>query len=315
LIIMNSLLTLSKFAPNNSYLFKRAFSSTSINKRGWDRLIRFKGSDNKIHYGEPIGVNEITSNNVKNLKAKIVKGDIFADNEVTEKIIGVKKLLAPLEKPASFLCVGLNYKKHAKETKHKEPIYPILFIKNSHALNHPDGIIEIPKIATNNQIDYEVELCVVIGKECKNVKKEDALKYVAGYTVGNDISARKWQGAKLGGGQWCFSKGFDGFAPIGPQLVSPKIIPNPNTLNLEMKVNDKTLQSSNTKDMIFDVPTIISFLSQGTTLVPGTVIMTGTPEGVGFTRKPPIWLLDGFKTEASIEKIGSLKNTIKYLKK
>jgi len=169
-------------------------------------------------------------------------------------------------------------------------------------------------MATNNQIDYEVELCVVIGKECKNVKKEEALKYVAGYTVGNDISARKWQGNKLGGGQWSFSKSFDGFAPLGPQLVSPEIISDLNTLKLEMKVNDETLQSSNIKDMIFDVPTIISFLSQGHTLVPGTVIMTGTPEGVGFARKLPVWLLDGFKAEAYIEKIGSIKNIVKYLK-
>jgi len=307
--------TLSNLTLHNSGLFKRAFSSTAINSRPWSRLIRFEGLDNKIHYGEPINVNEINSNNVTNLKAKVVKGDIFSKNNVvTDEVVGVKKLFAPIEKPATFLCIGLNYKKHAKETKKKEPIKPILFIKNYHALNHPDGIIEVPAIATNNQVDYEVELCVVIGKECKNVKKEDALKYVAGYTVGNDVSARKWQGANLGGSQWCFSKGFDGFAPIGPQLVSPEIIPDPNTLKLEMKVNGKTLQSSNTKDMIFDVPTIISFLSQGTTLVPGTVIMTGTPEGVGFTRKPPIWLLDGYKTEATIEKIGSLKNTVKYLK-
>jgi len=312
---MNTSLSLPSIALRNTNLFKRAFSSTSVNNRAWKRLIRFEGLDNKIHYGEPININEINDSNVKNLKAKIVKGDILTkNNEVTDEVVGVKKLLAPLEKPTTFLCIGLNYKKHAQEAKRDPPICPILFIKNSHALNHPDGVVEVPKIATNNQVDYEVELCVVIGKECKNVKKEDALKYVAGYTVGNDVSARKWQGNKLGGGQWCFSKGFDGFAPIGPQLVSPEIIPDPNTLKLEMKVNGKTLQSSNTKDMIFDVPTIISFLSQGTTLAPGTVIMTGTPEGVGFTRKPPIWLLDGFKTEATIEKIGSLKNTIKYLK-
>ncbi|KAG4099496.1 fumarylacetoacetate hydrolase family protein [Neocallimastix lanati (nom. inval.)] len=297
---MNSLSTLSLIGIRNSNLLKRAFSSSAINNRAWSRLIRFEGSDNKIHYGEPLNVKEIDINNISNLKAKIVKGDIFSKgNEVTNEIIDAKKLLAPIENPPIFLCIGLNYKKHAKGTNHKEPIYPILFIKGTHALNTPDGVIEIPKMATNNQIDYEVELCVVIGKECKNVKKEEALKYVAGYTVGNDISARKWQGNKLGG---------------GPQLVSPEIISDLNTLKLEMKVNDETLQSSNIKDMIFDVPTIISFLSQGHTLVPGTVIMTGTPEGVGFARKLPVWLLDGFKAEAYIEKIGSIKNIVKYLK-
>jgi len=311
---MNSL-SLTSTGICNSNLFKRAFSSTTINSKPWKRLIRFEGLDNKIHFGEPLNVNEIDINNINNLKAKIVKGDVLSkNNEVTNEIVGVKKLLAPVERPPTFLCIGVNYKKHAKEAKHDAPIYPILFVKGTNALNTPNGIIEVPKMATNNQIDYEVELCVVIGKRCKNVKKEDALKYVAGYTVGNDISARKWQGVKLGGGQWSFSKSFDGFAPLGPQLVSPEIIPDPNTLNLEMKVNGETLQSSNTKNMIFDVQTIISFLSQGHTLEPGTVIMTGTPEGVGFTRKPPIWLLDGFKAEAYIEKIGSINNTMKYLK-
>jgi 2-keto-4-pentenoate hydratase/2-oxohepta-3-ene-1,7-dioic acid hydratase in catechol pathway len=312
---MNSSLSLSTSILRNTNLLKRSFSSTAINNKSWTRLIRFEGLDNKIHYGEPINVTEINTNNVKDLKAKIVEGDILTkNNEVTDKVVGVKKLLAPLEKPPTFLCIGLNYKKHAKEANREPPINPILFVKGTSAVNNPYDIVEVPKIATNNQVDYEVELCVVIGKKCKNVKKEDALKYVAGYTVGNDVSARKWQGNKLGGGQWSFSKSFDGFAPIGPQLVSPEIIPNPNTLQLKMKVNDETLQNSNTKDMIFDVPTIISFLSQGHTLEPGTVIMTGTPEGVGFTRKPPIWLLDGFKAEAYIEKIGSIKNTIKYLK-
>lgn len=297
-------------------IIKRAFSTTAINCRPWSRLIRFEGINNKIYYGEPIDKKEINGQkDIKNLKARVVEGDILTkNNTVTDKVVEVKKLLAPIEKPAIFLCAGLNYKKHAEETKHKLPIYPILFTKSSNALNHPDHVIDVPKIATNNQVDYEVELCAIIGKECKNVSKEDALDYVAGYTVGNDISARKWQGNKLGGGQWCFSKGFDGFAPLGPQMVSSSLIPDPNNLKLSMKVNGKTLQNSNTKDMIFNVREIISFLSQGTTLSPGTVIMTGTPEGVGFTRKPPVWLLDGYTTEAYIENIGTLKNSIKYLK-
>jgi len=142
--------------------------------------------------------------------------------------------------------------------------------------------VVIPPVARVNgeEVDYEAELAVIIGKPCKDVSKERALDYVLGYTCANDISARKWQGPKLGSGQWCFSKGFDTFCPLGPVLVSPKLIPNPNALAISLDLNGKTMQNSSTKDMIFDVRSLISFLSQGTTLMPGTVILTGTPEGM-----------------------------------
>jgi len=140
-------------------------------------------------------------------------------------------------------------------------------------------------------------------------KKEQALDYVLGYTVANDVSARKWQ-VQRGGSQWCFGKGFDTFCPLGPVIASPQAIPNPNRLQLSCVLNDQTVQKSNTEDMIFDVPTIIEFLSQGTTLSPGTVILTGTPEGVGFSRKPPIFLAHGDLVSVEIEDIGKLTNPV-----
>jgi len=144
--------------------------------------------------------------------------------------------------------------------------------------------VVIPQISQSvgPEVDYEAELAVIISKACKNVSKNDALSYVLGYSCANDISARKWQGQTLGGGQWCFSKSFDTFCPLGPMLVSPSIIRNPNSLSISLTLNGNLVQNSNTSDMLFDVPSIISFLSQGTTLLPGTVILTGTPEGFLF---------------------------------
>lgn len=189
-------------------------------------------------------------------------------------------MLSPLE-PTHIICIGLNYKKHAAETGAEPPKNPIVFTKNLGAAQNPFDPVVIPPVAQQNgeEVDFEAELAVVIGKACKDVTKEQALDYVLGYTCANDISARKWQNAKLGGGQWCFSKSFDTFAPLGPVLASPKIIPNPNALSISLELNGKVMQNSNTGDMVFDVRTLISFLSQGTTLMPGTVILTGTPEG------------------------------------
>jgi len=184
------------------------------------------------------------------------------------------------------------------------------FFKNSNALQNPGDPIVIPSVALDPQeVDYEVELAIVIGKPCRNVKKENALDYVLGYTVANDVSARKWQ-INRGGSQWCFGKSFDTFCPLGPAIVSKTVIPDPNKLTLNCVLNGETVQNSNTADMIFDVPTILEFLSQGTTLAPGTVILTGTPEGVGFARKPPVWLTHGDSVTVEIEKIGKLTNPV-----
>lgn len=150
---------------------------------------------------------------------------------------------------------------------------------------------------------------MVIGKTCKNVKRENALDYVLGYTCGNDVSARDWQ-IKRGGGQWCRGKSFDTFAPLGPVLVTTDEIPNPNTLAIRTIVNGEVVQDWNTNDMIFDVPTLIEFLSGSTTLLPGTVIFTGTPHGVGMAAQPPRWLKPGDEVTVEIEKIGKLTNPV-----
>ncbi|KAG0099644.1 hypothetical protein BGZ93_006629 [Podila epicladia] len=290
--------------------------------RPWTRLIRFLGKDGKIHHGEPNGPlawpktgADLSANAGKlSLSAKLVTGDIFSstENKVTETVVEVDRLLSPLAYVPSFRCIGLNYAKHAAETNMPIPKYPILFMKPAGALQDPFRPVVVPAIAENKQADWESELAVVIGKKCKNVKEEEALQYVLGYTVGNDISTRKWQGSNLGSGQWCFSKSFDTFAPLGPSLVSPRLIPDPNKLRIQSRVNGVPMQDSSTADMIFNVPRLIAFLSQSTTLMPGDVILTGTPEGVGFKRDPPVYLQHGDHVVCEIEHIGELHNTIAY---
>ena len=237
-----------------------------------------------------------------------VEGDIFSRFVVTTDKADVKKLLAPLA-PVQILCIGLNYRGHAQETGAKLPEYPVLFTKGIAAVQNPGDPILIPTHLKSDEVDYECELAVVIGQKCKNVSKGDALNVVFGYTAGNDVSARDWQKA-FGGGQWCRGKGFDTFAPLGPAIVTKDEIPNPNSLRIGTRVNSKTRQSSNTSDMIFDVPTLIEFLSGSTTLYPGTVILTGTPEGVGMAMDPPQFLGRGDFVEIEIEKIGVLSNPV-----
>ncbi|KAG9291592.1 hypothetical protein G9A89_022011 [Geosiphon pyriformis] len=281
----------------------------------WTHLIRFVSKDGKIYQGEPILNSNGTWPSLSNLEAKVITGDVFKDDiVVTNKVLPVIKLLTPLAQSQVPIIrgIGLNYRKHAIETKQKIPEYPVLFIKPSTTLQDPFEPIKVPLIATNNQADYEAELVIVIKKLCRDVSKENALDYVLGYTAANDVSARKWQGQALNSGQWCFSKGFDTFSPIGPALVSPTIIPNPNALKIRTILNGRVLQNSNTSDMIFDVATLISFLSQGTTLQPGSLIFTGTPEGVGFARNPPIYLQDRDQVSIEIENIGVLTNTVEY---
>lgn len=237
-----------------------------------------------------------------------IDGDIFGAYTVTEEPADVAKLLAPVV-AAQFLCIGLNYRHHAEETNAKVPEYPILFMKGPNALQHPDQPIFIPRALASYEVDYECELAVVIGKACKNVKREHALDYVLGYTCANDVSARDWQ-IKHGGSQWCRGKTFDSFAPLGPCLVTADEIPNPNALRIATILNGERVQDWTTSDMIFDVPRLIEFLSGSTTLVPGTVILTGTPHGIGMVRRPPLWLKDGDVVSIEIEGIGTLTNPV-----
>ncbi|KAF1329093.1 5-carboxymethyl-2-hydroxymuconate isomerase, partial [Globisporangium splendens] len=221
----------------------------------------------------------------------------------------IKKLLAPVE-PSQILCIGLNYRKHAQETNMPEPKHPVLFSKGLNTLQDPNEPVVIPRIASSPpEVDYECELAVVLKETIKNVSAEDALKYVGGYTCANDISARRWQGAR-GGNQWVRAKTFDTFCPIGPVLVTPEAIPDPQKLRIATYLNGKCMQNSSTGDMIFSVAELISQLSQDITLPKGTLILTGTPEGVGFTRKPAVFLAPGDVVEVDIENIGRLVNPV-----
>ena len=237
-----------------------------------------------------------------------ISGDIFGVFSITNEPADVRKVLAPVV-PVALMCIGLNYRQHAIETNAKIPEFPVLFFKAVTALQNPGDPIRIPTHLRSNELDHECELAVVIGKTCRNVAQRNALDYVLGYTCANDISARDWQ-KKWGGGQWCRAKSFDTFAPLGPCLITRDEIPNPNALAIRTIVNGEVRQCSNTRDMIFDVPTLIEFLSGSTTLLPGTVILTGTPSGVGMAKDPPVWLQPGDSVTVEIEKIGTLTNPV-----
>jgi 2-keto-4-pentenoate hydratase/2-oxohepta-3-ene-1,7-dioic acid hydratase in catechol pathway len=223
-------------------------------------------------------------------------------------VIAPGKLLAPIV-PANLLAIGLNYRRHAAESGNAAPERPVLFIKATSSVQNPGDPIELPRKLASTKVDYECELAVVIGKRCKNVSRDRALDYVLGYTGANDVSARDWQ-RDFGGGQWCQAKSFDTFCPLGPVLVTKDEIPNPNALRIRTVLNGETMQDWNTDDMVFDVPALIEFLSGSKTLLPGTVILTGTPHGVGFARKPPVWLKAGDTVSVDIEKIGALTNPV-----
>lgn len=240
--------------------------------------------------------------------ARRIEGDLFGERRVTDQRVEITNLLAPVQ-PAAFFCIGLNYRKHAEETGKQPPEHPVLFMKSPGAVQHPGEPILLPTHLRSDEVDYEGELAVVIGKACKNASKTDALSYVLGYACANDVSARDWQ-QRFGGGQWCRGKTFDTFAPLGPYLVTPDEVGDPNALGIRTTVSGEVLQEANTSDMIFDVPTLIAFLSGSTTLLPGTVILTGTPSGVGAARQPPRWLKPGDSVSIEIDKIGTLTNPV-----
>jgi 2-keto-4-pentenoate hydratase/2-oxohepta-3-ene-1,7-dioic acid hydratase in catechol pathway len=262
------------------------------------KIIRYSDKQNAIHYAveHPDGL------------AERLEGCIYENPKPTGESADVAKLLAPIE-PKAIFCIGLNYGRHAEETGARIPSHPVLFMKSPGALQHPGDPIEIPTALASHQVDYECELAIVIGKKCKNATRASALEYVLGYTCANDVSARDWQ-KDFGGSQWCRGKTFDTFAPLGPCLVTPDEIPNPNALGIRTILNGQTVQDWNTDDMIFDVPAIIEFLSGSTTLLPGSVILTGTPHGVGMASNPPRWLKPGDTVSIEIDQIGKLTNPV-----
>ena len=192
----------------------------------------------------------------------------------------------------------------------------MFFIKGSHCVTDHEAPIPIPKVAQHEQCDYEGEMCFVMGRDCKDISKAEALNYIGGYVTGNDMSARSWQRDPTFAGpvpQFNFSKGFDKYAPLGPVLVSTELLGQANDLVLETRVNGELRQSSSTSDLLFDVATLVEFLSQGTTLQKGTVVMTGTPGGVGMGMKPkPVWLKHGDIVEVTVGGLGTLSNTIEF---
>jgi len=214
-------------------------------------------------------------------------------------------LHAPILSPLKLIGIGLNYLDHIEETKFEIPKEPLLFAMYSNAITGPDRPIVIP--AMSRKIDYEAELAVVIGSRARHVRPEDALNYVAGYTIVNDVSARDLQRSD---GQWLRAKSFDTFAPMGPCMVTRSSLADADGLAIELRLNGQTLQKSNTRNLIFKVPALVSHISRVMTLEPGDVISTGTPGGVGFTRKPPIYLQPGDTVEIEIEGIGILRNPV-----
>jgi 2-keto-4-pentenoate hydratase/2-oxohepta-3-ene-1,7-dioic acid hydratase in catechol pathway len=265
------------------------------------RIIRFE-SAGKVYLGQPI--------DDRFAAARRIDGELLGTHRVTGEQLKVDKLLAPLV-PTDILCIGLNYREHAKEGGSEIPNVPMLFIKAGNTLQNPGDPILIPRRST--QIDYECELALIIGpRAAKNVSKADALDYVLGYTAANDVSSRDWQREKaLGGGQFARGKSFDTFCPLGPMIVTRDEIPNPNDLRIRTILNGQTMQDHTTGDMIFDVPTLIESLSSTMTLRPGSVILTGTPQGVGFARTPPVWLKAGDTCVVEVERIGRLENPVR----
>jgi 2-keto-4-pentenoate hydratase/2-oxohepta-3-ene-1,7-dioic acid hydratase in catechol pathway len=258
------------------------------------KIARFL-KDGDIHYGL-----------LKNQHMlQLIEGDVFASWEATSKTVSLEqvKLLAPVT-PPNILAIGLNYREHARESDMAAPERPILFIKANTALNNPNDNIVLPKMAPD-EVDYECEIVIVIGKKAHNVSQAEAFNYVLGYTCGNDVSARDCQ-TRLDK-QWARGKSFDTFAPLGPWIETEM---DPDNAGIRTRLNGKVMQDWNTNDMIFSCRELIAYLSQCMTLLPGTVIMTGTPSGVGFARKPPVFLRPGDVVEIEIDGIGVLRNAV-----
>jgi 2-keto-4-pentenoate hydratase/2-oxohepta-3-ene-1,7-dioic acid hydratase in catechol pathway len=257
------------------------------------RIARFKDSKGTIRFGA-----------VENDSIQPMDGDPIGGLKKSGSVIPLSsvKLLAPIV-PPNLIAIGRNYLEHAREGNDDAPKAPIVFLKATTAIVGPGDAVVLPRMAPE-QVDYEAELAVVIAKEARDVSEADALKYVLGYTCANDISARDCQ---RNDPQWARGKSFDTFAPLGPWIDTDV---KPDNLRVSMTLNGTVMQSESTKMMIFNVPYLISYLSRCMTLLPGTVILTGTPAGCGFAKKPPVWLKGGDSIAVEIEGIGVLKNTV-----
>ncbi|PQE12292.1 fumarylacetoacetate hydrolase protein [Rutstroemia sp. NJR-2017a BVV2] len=300
--------------------------------QSWTHAIRFIAKeDHQIHIGQLVDTSQdvgIATFEGKEVKAYEINGTLF-NGKITKTVLTVQQLLSPIDRSeCNFIrCLGLNYRDHATEANLPLPKAPILFTKPRTALAGPyPATINVPKAAQDGSSDYEAELCLVIGKTGRDISEEDALDYVLGYTASNDVSARVMQ---LLTSQWSFSKGLDSSCPIGPVLVSPSVIPDPQALKIKAIYDGQTVQdghtkydnhrrrmrnllANNTRDMIFNIRQQISYLSQGTTLEAGSIFLTGTPAGIGYFRDPKVVLKDGGDIRIEIEKIGTLINKVRY---
>ncbi len=252
-------------------------------------------------FGEDYNENFFENDGLKRLE-KFVNENKNTLNVINQNV----RLSSPIARPSKIVCIGLNYAKHAKETNAAIPAEPIIFFKSTTSIIGPNDDVMLPK--GSEKTDWEVELALVIGKKASYVSKDEAMDYVAGYVLHNDISERAFQLER--GGQWTKGKGCDTFAPLGPWLATKEEIANPNNLRLWLKVNDKMMQDGNTDDFIFDVAYVVSYLSQFMTLLPGDVISTGTPHGVGLGFKPQIYLKAGDVMELGINGLGTSKQTV-----
>ncbi|KAH6698286.1 hypothetical protein BKA61DRAFT_709943 [Leptodontidium sp. MPI-SDFR-AT-0119] len=286
----------------------------------WTRLIRFVSNSGITTFGDPCiekGEDLLRLLDKKELYARRLEGNDPFELTSTNEKVRVERLLGILtpEDVPIIKCIGLNYVKHITELGRKPPPYPSMFMKPSPAISDFNSDIIVPSIAQHKNLDYEGELAVVIGKTGKNITSEKALSYIAGYASSNDVSERKWQRDPLYAGsvpQWSFGKSFDTFAPIGPMIVSPSILGAAGNLDLRTFVNGQLRQGTNTKDLLFGAVELVCFLSQGSTLQKGTVIMTGTPGGVVLGMEKPVWLGEGDVVEVSIEGLGSCVNRVVY---
>ncbi|KAI8964134.1 hypothetical protein F5Y11DRAFT_317423 [Daldinia sp. FL1419] len=269
-------------------------------------LIRFLDESSTERYGDiPNG----SLDNIVGLKVSILEGDIFSLRR-TENTAVVHKLLSPVPSTPLFICIGLNYADHAKESNLAIPPNPVIFTKPSDALTGPYSDVPVPPEA--ELMDYEGELCVIISKTGKNIPEEKALDYVLGVTAGNDLSSRKWQRPPYSGGQFTYAKSFDHFAPIGPTILHGSLVASRSPFTIKTTVNGEVRQNGNTSDMLFSIEKVIAHASRGTTLRQGTIIMTGTPAGIAAKWPGEPWLKDGDVVEVDISGVGSLKNKLVF---
>ncbi|MFO7666279.1 MAG: fumarylacetoacetate hydrolase family protein [Desulfobacterales bacterium] len=244
-------------------------------------------------------------------------GEEFFRNGWLEKVSSINdpgrkidvRIGCPLHRPSKIICLGKNYAEHAKEGGFDSPGKPLLFCKSPNTLNGPFDPVLLPQ--SSGQVDWEVELAVIIGREGKKIKRKDAFEFIAGYAVMNDVSGRQ---AQFSDSQWYRGKSFDTFAPIGPAIVTKDEIGDVQNLRLTCKVDGVIMQDGNTRDMIFDIPFLIENISEDITLLPGDIISTGTPSGVGIFRNPPVTLSHGSIVECAIDKIGTIINKFVTLK-